>query len=258
MYLCKPKPKTPGSRHKIFLKTFYNQNSLNKFFKNFKKCKSGRNNQGIITVRHKSSTIFNRLFHYNIQNKYCMIPGVISKVLVNKNKHFGLIKYFNGSYTLIKLAAGTFYGSIICNYTFIKQKLQKVFNGSSSLVKFLRVLTLFFNLIFLKKNYGQYAKSAGTFCQLIDFNEKKKLYLIELPTKKRLWISGNCSCIIGRNSNIRVKKIITGKAGLNRLQGIRPTVRGVAMNPVDHPHGGRTKTNKPEVTPWGKIAKFNK
>lgn len=47
-----------------------------------------------------------------------------------------------------------------------------------------------------------------------------------------------------------------GKAGINRNFGIRPTVRGVAMNPVDHPHGGRTKTNSPELTPWNKIAKL--
>ena len=49
-----------------------------------------------------------------------------------------------------------------------------------------------------------------------------------------------------------------GKAGRNRWLGVRPTVRGVAMNPVDHPHGGNTKTNSPEVSPWGWVAKRNK
>jgi large subunit ribosomal protein L2 len=63
---------------------------------------------------------------------------------------------------------------------------------------------------------------------------------------------------LGRNSNIWRFKEIVGKAGRNINRGFKSSVRGVAMNPVDHPHGGRTKTNSPEKTPWGKIAKFKK
>lgn len=62
---------------------------------------------------------------------------------------------------------------------------------------------------------------------------------------------------LGRASNIFYKNQFFSKAGYNRNLGIRPSVRGVAMNPVDHPHGGRTKTNSPEVTPWGKVTKKN-
>jgi large subunit ribosomal protein L2 len=67
-----------------------------------------------------------------------------------------------------------------------------------------------------------------------------------------------CFVTLGRSSNINHKKEFFTKAGFYRKKGYRPSVRGVAMNPVDHPHGGRTKTSSPEYTPWGKIAKFNK
>lgn len=65
---------------------------------------------------------------------------------------------------------------------------------------------------------------------------------------KRKYFSLNCFATIGRNANIYKKYNVIGKAGYNRLLGYSSIVRGVAMNPVDHPHGGRTKTNKPEVS----------
>lgn len=67
-----------------------------------------------------------------------------------------------------------------------------------------------------------------------------------------------CFVISGRNSKQDYKFNRLGKAGLNYLMGKKPNVRGVAKNPVDHPHGGRTKTNQPEVSPWGWVAKRNK
>jgi large subunit ribosomal protein L2 len=68
----------------------------------------------------------------------------------------------------------------------------------------------------------------------------------------------NAYATLGRNCNTIPKGILVGKAGININRGFRPTVRGVAKNPVDHPHGGRTKSNSPERTPWGRVAKFNK
>jgi large subunit ribosomal protein L2 len=81
------------------------------------------------------------------------------------------------------------------------------------------------------------------------------MHFIKLPTGKIIKVSSFCVVSLGRASNIWHKLEVVTKAGHNRLKGIRPSVRGVAMNPVDHPHGGRSKTPKPEVTPWGKIAK---
>lgn len=75
--------------------------------------------------------------------------------------------------------------------------------------------------------------------------------MLQLPSGQEHKVSLQSMAILGRNSNLRHKREIVGKAGASRHAGIRPTVRGVAMNPVDHPHGGRTKTVQPEVSPWG-------
>jgi len=79
--------------------------------------------------------------------------------------------------------------------------------------------------------------------------QNKDLIFIKLPTSKLIILTEFCLVTLGKSSNKFHYKTVVGKAGLNRKKGIRPTVRGVAMNPVDHPHGGRTKTNSPEVTP---------
>jgi large subunit ribosomal protein L2 len=73
--------------------------------------------------------------------------------------------------------------------------------------------------------------------------------MIRLPTGKLLILSSFCVVTLGKCSNYKHKKNFLTKAGFTRMKGIRPTVRGVAMNPVDHPHGGRTKVVQPEVTP---------
>jgi len=74
---------------------------------------------------------------------------------------------------------------------------------------------------------------------------------IKLPSGKIIKIPSIFSATIGRVSNVLHDKIIIGKAGKTRYRGIRPSVRGIAMNPVDHPHGGRTNGGRPSVTPWG-------
>lgn len=129
--------------------------------------------------------------------------------------------------------------------------------GFTTILKCLPELTLFYNLSINTSVGGQYARAAGTFCQIIEINRIKELVLIELPTKERRWLSWYTLATVGRVSNIFSKNQIWGKAGYFRNMNVRPTVRGVAMNPVDHPHGGRTKVNVPEVTPWGKIAKHS-
>lgn len=179
----------------------------------------------------------------------------------------GLIKYVTGSYTYLLLPTNTWVGDLILNTNLFNIDLIKTcfielgfkyFKTVITYIKNLNSSSLMFNLMLIYKKKGQYARAAGTFCKIINIDFFKELMLIQLPTSKRKWINWNSIAISGRVSNIFHKKEIFGKAGYNRSNNIRPTVRGVAMNPVDHPHGGRTKSNSPEVTPWGKIAKFNK
>jgi len=105
------------------------------------------------------------------------------------------------------------------------------------------------NLSTSEKKIGQYARAAGTFGQIIqsDLTTAK----VRLPSNKVITISVNAFVNIGLISNTQSSSVVVGKAGRNRLVGRRPIVRGIAMNPVDHPHGGKTNGGRPSVTPWG-------
>jgi large subunit ribosomal protein L2 len=120
--------------------------------------------------------------------------------------------------------------------------------GFRVFIHYLKNNMIFFDLG-LYNNKSLYSKASGTFSQLLQVNSDLNLVLILLPSGKKKYVSLNYLCTLGRNNNIFTKFLIIGKAGLNRNFGKNVTVRGVAMNPIDHPHGGRTKTNKPEVSP---------
>jgi large subunit ribosomal protein L2 len=95
----------------------------------------------------------------------------------------------------------------------------------------------------------KYAKSAGTFAELIKIDDKKAS--LKLPSNKIVQVNKNAFATIGVVCNIQHNKTKLGKAGRKRHLRRRPIVRGIAMNPVDHPHGGRTNGGRPSVTPWG-------
>lgn len=114
------------------------------------------------------------------------------------------------------------------------------------MLRFLSNFTIFSNLFF--NGTRKYATANGTFCQLIEFFYDFNFGKITLPTKQIKIVSGWNFVILGRNAQINHKYKIKSKAGVNKIFGVKSKVRGVARNPVDHPHGGRTKTNKPEVS----------
>ena len=101
------------------------------------------------------------------------------------------------------------------------------------------------------------ARAAGTSSQILQY-ASKNYAKIRLPSGSQRLISLNAMAVLGIIANENHNRIIIGKAGRNRWKNIRPSVRGVAMNPVDHPHGGghgKTKGGRPSVTPWSKITK---
>jgi len=125
------------------------------------------------------------------------------------------------------------------------------------IVDLLPIRSIFFNILTTKDKII-YAKAAGTFCTLISNELEKGYSKIKIPSGLTKYIYNYTFVRLGRNSNILSKQRLIGKAGDNVRLGLKSSVRGIAMNPVDHPHGGRTKSNSPEKTPWGKIAKKNK
>ena len=128
--------------------------------------------------------------------------------------------------------------------------------GNLVLLKFLPKFSIFSNIFI--KNFCKYALSNGTFCQILDIFYDYNLVKIVLPSKHTKLISGWSFVLMGRNAKQDYRFNVLSKAGVRLLFGKKPKVRGVARNPVDHPHGGRTKTNQPEVSIWGWVAKRNK
>ncbi len=181
---------------------------------------------------------------------------VLINVITIKKKIFGLIKYSNGALSYISITHGFFLGDFnnttnLPTYLWFFSK-----PGTTILIFFLKIFSIFNNFSFKCKS--KYAKSSGTFCQIIEIYDDFNLILIKLPSGVQKIVSFFNFVTIGRCSNIDNFKIFLGKAGSLKNRGLKSKVRGVAKNPVDHPHGGRTKTNKPEVSPWGWVAKKNK
>lgn len=171
----------------------------------------------------------------------------------------GLLKFINGSFSYVSLQHGSFIGQIFyTKYAPLRFfYFMHILPGLAIPLKFLDIYYIFSNVFFFKNNKKKYAVSAGTFCYFLKIDEETNAVTIRLPTGLLKFINCDALVTLGRNSNIFSDKQIIGKAGTNRNLGKRPSVRGVAMNPVDHPHGGRTKTNSPEVSPWGWITKKN-
>lgn len=156
----------------------------------------------------------------------------------------------------MKIANGLSVGNYVKS-TYFPLKLYKIsLLGFRVFLKLLKQNMIFFDLG-KHGNKNKYIKSSGTFSQVLQINKELGLILIKLPSGKKKYITFDYLCTLGRNSNIFKKFLILGKSGINRNYGKNVTVRGVAMNPVDHPHGGRTKTNKPEVSPWGWVTKHS-
>ena len=251
--LCKPK--TPSQRFKksIFLlkyKNFY------KFFKIFFKNNAGRNNLGCVTVFSKGL----KKKTFSLSNISPILwdkkLSTVISIFRNKKKLFTLNRHLTGSLSVRPYIQGVVLGQKTFTSVLPKNFWVNNLPGNLVLLKFLTKFTVFSN-IFLK-NIKKYSLSNGTFCQLLDFFYDYNLCKISLPSKKVKIVSGWNFVFLGKNSQSDFKYKRLCKAGINLYLGKKSKVRGVARNPVDHPHGGRTKTNQPEVSIWGWVAKRNK
>lgn len=150
------------------------------------------------------------------------------------------------------MRVGFFYKSTNTPLLYIKN----VQPGYGLFVKYLSRFSIFCNLLINKKT--KYATASGTYCKINRYLKEMSSVEIWLPSGEKKIILDSSLVFLGRNSNINKKFSILGKAGFYKKVGFRPNVRGVAMNPVDHPNGGRTKTNSPSKSAWGWISKNSK
>jgi len=222
--------------------------------------KSGKNLYGRTVLNHRGSGLKKSLILVDFFRRWTNKLALCIHLTKDSNRtcFVALLKYSTGTYSYVLAAKGLKPGDFIFSTIRPPRFSLKYKLGCNIILRYLDYRSIFFNLEIKPGDGSKYSRAAGTFCKIISMNFTKDLVKIQLPTGLIKIISIYCLVTLGRASNHNNKKEFITKAGFYRNLGFRPIVRGVAMNPVDHPHGGRTKTNSPELTPWGKVAKFNK
>jgi len=220
--------------------------------------KAGRNNQGIQTIFTQGGGVKKRYRYIDFKRKLNDY-GYIKRIEKDPNRSafLALVCYNNGAISYIIASETLKIGSRIYNYNCSDniQKINYSFNfGNSFKLKTIPNGTLINTLELYPNNGGIFARSAGTWLQIMKRYSNNYIQIKMRSGEQRL-IHHDCTATIGIVSNIYNNQIQLYKAGQNRLLGKKPIVRGIAMNPVDHPHGGRTNGGIPPKTPWGALTK---
>lgn len=217
------------------------------------KNKSGRNNYGRITVRHRGGANRRKYRVIDFKRSKFDVPAEVVSLEYDPNRsaHIALIKYEDGVKSYILAPAGLKVGD-------------KVMAGSEADIKPGNALplvniptgTVIHNVELYPGRGGQLARAAGNAAQLMA--KEGEYALLRLPSGELRKVPANCMATVGQVGNLDHENVKIGNAGRKRHMGWRPTVRGSVMNPNDHPHGGgegKSPIGRPgPVTPWGKPA----
>ena len=255
--LKKTKYKSSASRN-ISLYT----NKLNFILKKnklslYKKWKAGRNNSGKIIIRTKASLLKKiKSIHINYNLRYLKLGFITSfNFLPFKNKLLSLIFFSNGSFSYYLTNENQKLFSFI--YFNLHKNLKKIKIKNNFLMLFQIKKLSFVSCIELIPGKGsQYSRSSGTKSRILKFDHETHSVLLKLPSGIKKIFSYYSFVMLGQLSLKNNKNFQNGKAGYWRMFGSKSLVRGVAMNAVDHPHGGRTTSVKCPKTPWGKPTKL--
>lgn len=220
------------------------------------KKKGGRNNYGRITTRHQGGghKRMLRLIDFKRQ-KFDVAAKVIAiEYDPNRSARIALIEYADKVKQYIIAPLGLKVGDEIIS---TNQKEAEIKAGNCLLIRHIPQGTLIHNLELAKNQGAKIVRSAGSSAQIM---AKEGDYAhVKLPSGEVRLISLDCHATVGQVGNVEREAIVIGKAGRNRWLGRRPNVRGLAMNPVDHPHGGGEgksgQGNPHPTTPWGKPTK---
>ncbi|MCE1247169.1 MAG: 50S ribosomal protein L2 [Firmicutes bacterium] len=214
--------------------------------------KSGRNNHGHVTCRHHGGGTRKRYRIIDFKRDKDSVPAKVASIEYDPNRsaRIALLHYADGEKRYIISPLGLSVGDKV-----MSGSEAEIRTGNALPLKNIPVGTLIHNLELLPNKGGQLARSAGAAAQLM---AKESAYAhVRLPSGEVRLVSINCKATIGQVGNVEHENVRIGKAGRSRWMGKRPTVRGVVMNPVDHPHGGgeaRSTCGRPSSTPWGKPA----
>jgi len=216
--------------------------------------KGGRNNTGRITVRFQGGGHKRTYRLIDFKRRKFDIEGTVERIEYDPNRSafIALIKYADGEQRYIiapqRLAPG--------DKVIASDKVVDIKPGNTMPLQFIPVGSIIHNVEMKPGKGGQIARSAGAYAQLV--GRDAGLAILRLNSGEQRLVPGTCLASIGAVSNPDHGNTNDGKAGRSRWRGKKPHVRGVVMNPVDHPHGGgegRTSGGRHPVTPWGKPTK---
>ena len=248
------KPVTNGRRNMTSLT--YEEITTNKPEKSLvaKKSKNGgRNNQGVITTRHHGGGHKQKYRIIDFKRNKDNIPGKVATIEYDPNRsaNIALIQYEDGEKAYILAPQGLKDGDKVISGESVDIK-----PGNCMPINSIPVGTLIHNIELNPKQGGKLVKAAGQSAQLMA--KEGKYAHVRLPSGEMRLVLAKCRATIGVIGNSEHENVKIGKAGRKRHMGIRPTVRGSVMNPVDHPHGGGEGRapvgHAGPMTPWGKPA----
>ncbi len=242
--------RSPASRHKISLvRTDLHKGAPLKSLVTGKRAASGRNNLGRITTRHIGGAHKRKYREVDFIRNKDGVPGKVERIEYDPNRtaYIALVLYADGDRRYIIAPKGMEQGTTIENGS-----QAPIAMGSCLPLRNIPVGSTI-HCIEMKPGKGaQMVRSAGGYAQLVA--REGSYATIRLRSGEMRKIHVDCRAALGEVSKSEHNLICLGKAGASRRRGIRPTVRGVAMNPVDHPHGGgegKTSGGRHPVTPWG-------
>lgn len=248
------KPRNPSLRFQSFLTSddITKKRPERSLVKGLKR-KGGRNVYGRITVRHRGGGAAKLYRMIDFKRSERNVEGKVTAVEYdpNRNVRIGLVSYKNGAKRYILLPEGIKVGSVIVAGESVEAR-----TGNALPLKNIPVGFFVHNIELTPGSGGKIARSAGTAAQFVA--KKDKYATLKMPSGEMRMVPLECWATIGTLGNAAYKNISWGKAGRTRHRGFRPSVRGMAMNPVDHPHGGgegRSKSGSHPRTPWGKGCK---
>ncbi|QOC23378.1 50S ribosomal protein L2 [Wenzhouxiangella sp. AB-CW3] len=254
MAIVKAKPTSPGRRGRVEIKHDHLwKGGPHAPLLDSKSRTGGRNNRGRITTRHRGG---GHKQHYRIvdfKRDKDGVRGVVERIEYDPNRsaHLALVKYMDGERRYILAPRHVRAGDEILSGSEAPIK-----PGNAMPLRSIPVGTQIHNVELKPGKGGQLARSAGSTVQLVAREGQYATVILRSGEMRK--IHSRCRATIGQVANVEHNLEKLGKAGRKRWKGIRPTVRGVAMNPVDHPHGGgegRTSGGRHPVTPWGQSTK---
>jgi large subunit ribosomal protein L2 len=216
-----------------------------------KKKHSGRNNNGHITVRHKGGGWRKQYRIIDFKRSKDGIPGKIAAIEYDPNRsaRIALVNYRDGEKRYILAPAGVKIGDVIESGPKADIK-----TGNALPIANIPLGTVLHNIELRPGEGGKLVRSAGGSAQLMA--KEGEYAQVRMPSGEVRKVLAVCRATIGQLGNVDHENEVVGKAGRKRHRGIRPSVRGIAMNPVDHPHGGgeaRSTSGRPPTTPWGQM-----